>query len=96
MSLRDDLGHAIAAARDRAIASGAFTIPVDTTLPAIGIERPANPDHGDWASNVAMQLAPVARLAPMRVAQAIVDHLQRPAAIASAEVAPPGFLNLRL
>jgi arginyl-tRNA synthetase len=96
MSLRDDLVHAIATARDRAIASGAIAVPADVTLPSIGMERPANPDHGDWASNVAMQLAPTARTAPMRIAQTIVDHLERPASIASVEVAPPGFLNLRL
>jgi len=96
MSLRDDLVHAIAAARDRAAASGALAIPAEAALPIIGMERPANPDHGDWASNAAMQLAPAARMAPMRIAQAIVDHLERPAAIASVEVAPPGFLNLRL
>ena len=96
MSLRDDLVHAIATARDRAIAAGALSIPGEAALPGIGMERPANPDHGDWASNVAMQLAPAARMAPMRIAQAIVDHLERPAAITSVELAPPGFLNLRL
>jgi arginyl-tRNA synthetase len=96
MSLRDDLVRAIAAARDRAIAAGAVDIPPDAALPAIGIERPANPDHGDWASNVAMQLAPAARMAPMRIAQAIVEHLDRPDSIASLDVAPPGFLNIRL
>jgi arginyl-tRNA synthetase len=96
MSLRDDLVHAIATARDRAIAAGALTVPAGAVLPVIGLERPANPDHGDWASNVAMQLAPAARMAPMRIAQAIVEHLERPSAIASVEIAPPGFLNLHL
>jgi len=96
MSLRDDLVHAIAEARDRAIAAGTLAIPADTALPAIGMERPANPDHGDWASNAAMQLAPAARMAPMRIAQALVDRLDRPASIGSIEIAPPGFLNLRL
>ena len=96
MSLREDLVHAIAAARDLAIAAGAFTLPAETPPPAIGMERPANVDHGDWASNAAMQLAPAARMAPMRIAQAIADHLEPHPAIASVEVAPPGFLNLRL
>ena len=96
MSLRDDLVHALAAARDRAIAAGAIAVQPEAVLPAIGIERPANPDHGDWASNIAMQLAPLVRAAPLRIAQAIADHLEPPAAIASLEVAPPGFLNIRL
>ena len=43
-------------------------------LPEIGLERPANPDHGDCASNAAMQLAPVARAAPMRIAERLVEH----------------------
>lgn len=96
MSLRSDITTAIAEARDRAIASGALSVPADAALPAVGLERPANPDHGDWASNVAMQLAPVARTSPMRIAEAIRDHLEGPPSIAATEVAAPGFLNLRL
>jgi arginyl-tRNA synthetase len=96
MSLRADLTRAIAGARDRAVADGILVIPPGTDLPPIGLERPAKPEHGDWASNVAMQLAPVARAAPMRIAEAIVAHLDRGDAIADASVAAPGFLNLRL
>ena len=62
MSLRTDLTRAIAAARERAAVSGDLAIPDGGALPEIGIEQPANPDHGDWASNAAMQLAPVARI----------------------------------
>lgn len=96
MSLRADLTRAIADARDRAVADGSLVIRPGTDLPPIGLERPAKPEHGDWASNVAMQLAPVARAAPMRIAEAIVAHLDRGDAIADASVAAPGFLNLRL
>ncbi|HEX2844018.1 MAG TPA: arginine--tRNA ligase, partial [Candidatus Limnocylindria bacterium] len=71
MSLRADLTRALAGARDRAIADGSLPVAPGTELPPVGIERPANPDHGDWASNIAMQLAPVARAAPMRIAQTI-------------------------
>ena len=96
MTLRADLAEAIAAARDRAIAAGALTLPPDAALPPIGLERPSNPAHGDWASNAAMQLAPVARSSPMRIGQAIIDHLERPPSVASVELAPPGFVNLHL
>ena len=96
MTLRADLTRAIAAARDRAIAAGAITIPDGSALPDIGLERPAQPEHGDWASNAAMRLAPVARAAPLRIAGAILEHLERPPSIASVEAAPPGFLNIRL
>ena len=96
MSLRSELVNAIADARDRARAAGALDIPVDANLPEIGLERPANPEHGDWASNVAMQLAPLARMAPMRIAQAILENFEAPPVVAEASVAAPGFLNFRL
>jgi arginyl-tRNA synthetase len=96
MTLRADLSRAIVAARDHAIASGALAIPDGSDLPEVGLEKPANPEHGDWSSNVAMRLAPVARAAPMRIAEAIVEALERPPAVASAAVAAPGFLNLTL
>ena len=96
MSLRTDLSRAIADARDRAIRSGALNIAPDATLPTVGLERPANPDHGDWASNAAMQLAPAARTAPMRIAEALLEHFEPPQSIAAASVAAPGFLNFRL
>ncbi|MDQ4036117.1 MAG: arginine--tRNA ligase [Chloroflexota bacterium] len=96
MSLRADLTLAIVAARDRAIAAGDLAVPDGAELPPIGLERPANPEHGDWASNVAMQLAPVARSGPMRIAEAIVAHLHQVPAVAEAFIAAPGFVNLRL
>ncbi len=96
MSLRTDLTRAIAAARDRAAASGDLAIPEGASLPEIGIEQPANADHGDWATNAAMQLAPIARVAPMRIAQHLADNFEAPPSIASVEVAAPGFLNFRL
>jgi arginyl-tRNA synthetase len=96
MTVRAELTRAIADARDRAIAAGAIAAAEGTRLPPIGLERPAHPEHGDWASNVAMQLAPIARSAPLRIAEAILEHLDRPASVASVEVAPPGFLNFSL
>ena len=65
------------------IGDGAITVPPGSDLPPVA-ERPANADHGDWAS-VAMQL--VARAAPLKIAEVIVDHLGQPPAIADA-VAP--------
>ncbi|HEX7173089.1 MAG TPA: arginine--tRNA ligase [Candidatus Limnocylindria bacterium] len=96
MTVRAALTRAIAEARDRAISSGALSIRAGAQLPAIGLERPSHPEHGDWASNAAMQLAPIARLAPLRIAEALVAHLERPPSIASIEIAAPGFLNIRL
>lgn len=96
MSLRSDLITSIADARDRARAAGTLTIPPDAQLPEIGLERPANAANGDWASNVAMQLAPVARMPPLRIAEAILANFQPPSLVAGGSVAAPGFLNFRL
>jgi arginyl-tRNA synthetase len=96
MSVRSEISRAIADARDRAAASGALSIANDADVPPIGLERPANPEHGDWASNAALQLAPVARAAPIRIAETLLEHFEPPASVAEVSVAAPGFLNFRL
>jgi len=84
------------AARTKAIAAGTLTIADPDALPPVSIERPARAEHGDYATNAAMQLAPRARMAPMRIAEALVAALELPEGMGSAEVAPPGFINIRL
>ncbi|MGD8279425.1 MAG: arginine--tRNA ligase [Gemmatimonadota bacterium] len=64
--------------------------------PAVQLERPRNPEHGDVASNLALTLAGVLRQPPRAVAAQIIDRLDLPAAgLAGVEVAGPGFLNFR-
>jgi arginyl-tRNA synthetase len=66
-------------------------------LPAdVGVERPRNPDHGDYATNVAMRTAKKAGVNPRDLATWLVEDLAAREGIASAEVAGPGFINLRL
>ena len=93
-TLREQLREAVAEARRSATAAGALDLPAD--LPSVSIERPARPEHGDFATNVAMQLAPVARAAPLHIAEALTSHLELPEGVAAAEIAPPGFINFRL
>jgi arginyl-tRNA synthetase len=67
----------------------------------VTIERPADPSFGDFASNIALKLAKPYRRAPMEIARAIAAHVVTSAAdpsspISSIEVAPPGFLNVRI
>src|SRR5258707_2737349 len=68
--------------------------------PTITLERPKVAAHGDVACNVAMQLAKPLRANPRQLAQQIVDALlAHPLAeglVESAEVAGPGFINVRL
>ncbi len=66
-------------------------------LPATAtVERPRNPEHGDYASNVALQVAKKAGLAPRDLAQAMADKLRETPGIRDAETAGPGFLNIRV
>lgn len=62
----------------------------------ITFERPRNRDHGDWASSLAMRLAKRLGTNPRELAQRIADELATIDGIASAEVAGPGFINIRL
>jgi arginyl-tRNA synthetase len=65
-------------------------------MPAIEIGRPKDAKHGDYTSPVAMQLAKVARRAPLAIAQAIAESMPAMAALSAVEVLPPGFINFRL
>ena len=65
-------------------------------IPDIPIERPREAAHGDYASPIAMQLARLARMAPLKIAQAIAAHMPPAAYLEQVDVAPPGFINFRL
>jgi arginyl-tRNA synthetase len=62
-----------------------------------GLERPANPEHGDLSSNAALVLAKSLRRAPRAIAEQLAGQLDRGrAGVTSVEIAGPGFLNFRL
>lgn len=63
---------------------------------AVTVERPRNPEHGDYASNLAMQLGKKVGANPRELAGWLAEALAQADGIASAEVAGPGFINLRL
>ena len=91
--VREEVRAALAAALAEAQERGALP-----RLPGteIAVERPQKPEHGDYASSVALRLAGTVKRNPMEVAQAIADSVQTGPLIAAVEVAPPGFINLRL
>ena len=62
----------------------------------VTVERPRNPEHGDYATNVALQVAKKVGLNPRELGQLLVDALGNHPAISSVEIAGPGFINLRL
>ncbi|ANY05737.1 arginine--tRNA ligase [Pseudonocardia sp. HH130630-07] len=66
-------------------------------LPAdAGVERPRNPEHGDYATNVALRTAKAAGVNPRELAGWLAEGLAARDGIAAAEIAGPGFINLRL
>ena len=70
---------------------------VHAVLPErVNIERPRNPAHGDYATNLALQVAKKVGLNPRDLAQVLADEVTRADGVAGAEVAGPGFLNLRV
>jgi arginyl-tRNA synthetase len=100
--IRTRVRDAVERAWHRAIEAGDLP-PVEDGLPVVEIERPARPDHGDFAASLAMKLARPYRRAPLDIARVLAEAIAADAAnpavdtpIASVEVAPPGFLNLRL
>ena len=88
--IRDDLAEAVR--------SALVALAVEPLPEQVAMERPANPDHGDWSSNVALASAKKAGRNPRELALQLVEHLNAnpPAHVESVEIAGPGFVNFRL
>jgi arginyl-tRNA synthetase len=88
----------------RAIERGALPpLPPGVDLPQVEVSRPAKPEHGDLATNLALKLARHLGRSPMEIGQALADALGWDAAghddaspIDAVTVAAPGFVNVRL
>ena len=72
---------------------GALTLP-DGVPGAVTVERPRQREHGDYATNVALQLAKKAGTNPRDLAGSILDRLVKVDGVAAVEIAGPGFLNI--
>ncbi len=106
-TLRESAIRAIERALAAAVAAGTLPGAADAAEGeppvVVEVQRPANPEHGDLATNLAMKLARPYRRAPLDIARAIAAELSAEAAadpaatpITSVTVAPPGFINLHL
>ncbi|MEA5160741.1 arginine--tRNA ligase [Cereibacter sphaeroides f. sp. denitrificans] len=71
-------------------------LPAGLDLSAVAVEPPRDPAHGDMSTNAAMVLAKPSGKPPRAIAEALATRLAADPRISSAEVAGPGFLNLRL
>jgi arginyl-tRNA synthetase len=94
--VRGALRQAVIAARNAAAAAGDLALAGGAALPQPAIDRPSRPEHGDYATNAALQLAPLARSAPLAIAEVLARHVVLPDGVAEATVERPGYLNFRL
>jgi arginyl-tRNA synthetase len=95
LPVQRDLAGLFRAALVRAAGAGDLALDPEA-IPEPALERPRQPEHGDWATNVALVLAKAAKAPPRAVAEAMLAHLERPDWVAGVEVAGPGFVNVRL
>jgi arginyl-tRNA synthetase len=100
-TLRGAARDLVQAALAHAIDSGALADVPEARAAIVEVSRPANPEHGDLASNVGLRLANPLRTPPLAIAQALAASLTEAlradpgSVVAAAEAASPGFLNLR-
>ena len=88
--------HLTATIRDvlaETLATGEVKLP-DGVPEHVIVERPRSRDHGDYATNVALQLAKSAGIAPRHLAELLATRLRKVDGIDVVEVAGPGFLNI--
>lgn len=79
-----------------AATNGEISLSVDDVPDEVKVERPRSREHGDWATNIAMQLAKKAGTNPRALAQLLSEKMLENKGIAKVEVAGPGFINITL
>ncbi|MFE3196498.1 arginine--tRNA ligase [Embleya sp. NPDC059237] len=86
-----ELSQSVLSAVRAAVEAGelAVAVPESTT-----VERPKNREHGDYATNIALQLAKPAKRAPREIAELLAARIAQVPGIAKVDVAGPGFLNI--
>ncbi|MBM3142327.1 MAG: arginine--tRNA ligase [Chloroflexi bacterium] len=67
-----------------------------TTLPEVIVERPQNPEHGDYASSLPLKLARTTDIAPLSIAEKVLEFLPPLPEVAKIVVVAPGFINFKL
>ncbi|MDP5228407.1 MULTISPECIES: arginine--tRNA ligase [Arthrobacter] len=92
----EQLSAAITACLKAAVADGAITLPEEALSADVRVERPKNRDHGDWATNAAMQFGKRAGMAPRDFAGILAERLSAVDGVASVDIAGPGFINITL
>ena len=83
----------VAAAVQRARQEGAIQL---ESMPDILVERPGNPDHGDFATSLPLRLARSTRINPLKLAETLVEFVPAADEVEKVEAVHPGFINFRL
>jgi arginyl-tRNA synthetase len=91
-----ELSEALHAALTAAVDDGTFTLDASAIPSTVHVERPRQREHGDWATNVAMQLGKKAGTTPRAFAEELARRLTGVPGIGAVDVAGPGFLNITL
>ena len=91
--VRNLVEHLVAEALARAQERGSLP---PFAVPPVGVERPRQSEHGDYATPVCLQLARLARMAPREIASRVVEHLPVAPFVGEVEVAGPGYINVTL
>lgn len=92
----EELSDAISTALATTLESGELTLVDGAELPEIRVERPKNRDHGDWATNVALQISKKVGKNPREVATILSEKIAQIDGVAQVDIAGPGFLNIIL
>lgn len=92
----DELSEALSAALAAAVADGTLALPAEAVPASVHVERPRQREHGDWATNVALQLAKKAGTTPRALAEDLAGRLAATPGVKAVDVAGPGFLNITL
>ncbi len=91
MTMKERIRDLVLKAAERAHESGALP---SSAFPPMAVEEPKLEAHGDYSTNMAMVMASVQRMAPRKIAEAIINHLDDPEGIIrKTEIAGPGFIN---
>lgn len=93
MLIRENIAHLVRQAlTDAQTADALPSVAVDE----VAIERPQNPEHGDFASSLPLKLARPMRMNPLQIAERIAERIPADGLLQSASAARPGFINFAL
>ena len=92
----EELSDAITHVLKDTIAAGQLTLVDGADLPQVRVERPKSREHGDWATNLALQLAKKVGKNPREVAAILAEKIAHTPGVLRVDIAGPGFLNITL